>query len=123
MTSRPIRKPNKYGAIPTTVDGIRFASKREARHYSELKLRERAGEIRELELQPIYLLTIWHHPISEDHPLKCTTVGKYIADFRYWDVARNQRVVEDVKGMETQLFKLKKKLVEALYGMEIEIVK
>lgn len=41
--------PHKYHAKPTTVDGIRFASKAEARRYSELRLLEKAGEIKNLE--------------------------------------------------------------------------
>ena len=43
---------SKYGAIRTTVDGVTFASKAEARRYAELKLLEQAGEIKGLELQP-----------------------------------------------------------------------
>ena len=47
---------HKYNAIPTTVDGIRFASKREARRYLELKLLQKAGHISDLELQPRFRL-------------------------------------------------------------------
>jgi hypothetical protein len=50
-------KPSKYRAIPTTVDGIRFDSKREAARYGELKLLEKAGHIRGLTLQvPLVLM-------------------------------------------------------------------
>ena len=47
---------NKYGARKTVIDGITFDSKREAIRYQELKLLERAGEIKDLELQPKYIL-------------------------------------------------------------------
>ena len=102
--------PNKYGAVRTAVDGITFASKREAGRYSELKLLERAGEIAELTLQPKF-------PIWIDGVKVCT----YIADFRYVDLSRGITVIEDVKGMRTPVYKIKKKLTEALYpGVKIE---
>lgn len=101
---------NKYRAIKTEVDGITFDSKREAARYMELVLLERAGEISRLELQPKY---------------DCVVNGKkictYKADFRYFDA--NGSVVEDVKGMKTPVYRLKKKLVEALYpGVTIQEV-
>jgi len=97
-----VRK-SKYAAIPTVVDGIRFASKREARRYGELRLLERAGEIASLELQPTF-------PCVVSGAKVCT----YIADFAYTSEA-GKRVVEDVKGVKTPVYRLKKKLVEAIY--------
>jgi hypothetical protein len=101
---------NKYRAVKTEVDGIMFDSKREAARYMELVLLERAGEISRLELQPKY---------------DCVVNGKkictYKADFRYFNA--NGSVVEDVKGMKTPVYRLKKKLVEALYpGVKIQEV-
>ncbi len=97
----------KYGALPTIVDGIRFASRREARRYQALDLLQRAGEIRDLELQPAF-------PIRVND----VTVAKYVADFRY--VTRmGEVVIEDAKGVRTPVYRLKKKLVEALYGVRI----
>lgn len=100
----------KFNNTPTEVDGIRFASKREARYYGMLKIRQNLGEIERLELQPKY---------------ECTVNGKrvctYIADFRFNDLTLKRRRVIDVKGVKTQAYKLKKKLVEALYpGVEVE---
>lgn len=83
-----------------TVDGITFDSLAEARRYSELRLMERAGEIAQLELQPVYLL---HAGI------------KYRADFRYRD-KDGREVVEDVKGHLTDVYRLKKKLLLADYS-------
>ena len=94
---------SKYKAIPTAVDGIIFASKKEAARYGELKLLERAGIIKDLTLQPRY-------PIVFEGKLICT----YIADFSYTDLSK-RFVVEDVKGMKTPAYRLKKKLVEARY--------
>jgi hypothetical protein len=104
-------KPTKYRAVATTVDGIRFASKKEAARYGELKLLERAGHIDRLELQPAYQLVV-----------DGIKVGVYKADFRYRDKRSGYFVVEDVKGVRTPVYKLKKKLVEALYAVRIREV-
>lgn len=104
---------NKYHAIPTEVDGHRFASRAEARRYSELRLMEQAGEITALELQPVFPLVV-----------NDTKVGTYIADFRYRTSA-GVLVIEDVKGgnaTRTPVYRLKVKLVRALYGVEIQEV-
>ncbi len=107
-------KRHKYGAKPTTVDGIRFASKAEARHYAELKLREKAGEIRGLELQPKFPLMVPEYGSGFD-----VKVGHYIADFRYHEGPKGVLRVVDVKGMKTPVYRLKKKMVEAQYGIQI----
>lgn len=99
--------PNKYRAVKTELDGIVFDSKREANRYSELKLLLRAGTITELHIQPAFDVAVNGVPIC-----------RYIADFRY--TALDGKVtVEDVKGMRTPAYRLKKKLVEALYGIRI----
>lgn len=97
---------NKYGAKKTVVDGFTFASKREAARYKELLVLQRARQISQLELQPEYPLVI--------NGMK---IGKYIADFMY--VENGSVVVEDAKGFKTPVYRLKKKLVLALYGVEI----
>jgi hypothetical protein len=97
---------SKFKAIPTEVDGIRFASKKEAKRYQELKLLERAGEISRLELQPRYDITI--------NGVKVCT---YVADFRYF--TKDKLTVEDCKGFLTPVYKLKRRLLAALYNVEI----
>lgn len=105
MTLRPL----KYRNIRTLVDGVLFDSQKEARRYSELKLLERAGKITGLILQPKY-------PIVVNGVKVCT----YVADFFY--NAQGVDVVEDVKGMKTPIYNLKKKLVRACHGIEINEV-
>lgn len=114
-----MKRHHKYSAVATTVDGIRFHSKAEAKYYAGLKLREKAGEIHDLVLQPAYDLDIPSFP----NGVELTRCGKYVGDFVYWDVARSRSVHVDVKGYDTPLSKLKRKIVEALYGIEIEIVR
>ncbi len=107
---------SKYHAVPTEVDNIRFASRMEARRYVQLRTLERAGVIRNLELQPRFPIAVNGHAI-------CT----YISDFRYEVLLQGLLageyavVVEDVKtpGTTTPVYRLKKKLTEALYGIEI----
>ena len=99
----------KYRAKPTVIDNIRFASKKEAQRYSELKLLEKAGAICRLELQP-----------SFDVKLNNRHICVYRADFTYWDESKGDLVIEDVKGVRTPVYKLKKKLVEAQYGIKIQ---
>jgi hypothetical protein len=101
----------KYGAIRTEVDGITFASKAEARRYAELKLMERAGVIRDLVLQPRYELCVTGERICW-----------YVADFAYTDNATDAPVVEDVKGVKTSVYRLKKKLMYACKGITVQEV-
>ncbi len=105
------KRVSKYGAVPTIVDNVRFASKREATHYGYLKILEQRGKIRDLELQPRYRLEI-------NGELICT----YVADFKYFDVAWNAVMIEDCKGFKTPAYILKKKLMKAIHGIEIREV-
>lgn len=98
----------KYNAHRTTIDGITFASAAEARRYDELKLMEMEGEIGRLELQPHYPLVV-----------NGQRVAVYIGDFLYVDSRSKQKVLEDVKGVKTPVYRLKKKLMMALYGIDI----
>lgn len=108
------KRPAKYAAKPVTVDGLRFDSRREARRYHELELLCRAGAITELELQPVF-------PIRVEGPQGLIQVGIYTADFRYRDQASGQLVIEDVKSPPTRTtaYRLRKRLVEAIYGIRI----
>src|SRR5579859_5392531 len=98
---------NKYHNKKTTIDNIRFDSAKEAKRYEQLKLLQAAGEIRNLELQPRYDLVVNRQKI-----------GFYKADFRYHDM-NGEKIIEDVKGVRTPVYRLKKKLVKAIYGIDI----
>lgn len=118
-----MKRPHKYRAVPTEVDGIRFDSKREAAVYAQLRLRERAGEISGLELQPVFPLVIDGEPVR-GLPAKNGRRGpplSYTADFAYFDGQR--RRVVDVKGMDTQLARFKRAIVQHIYKVEIEVVR
>jgi hypothetical protein len=114
-----VPKRSKYAAQPTTVDNIRFASKKEAKRYGELKALEAAGEIKELTLQPVYELLV--SPRASSGVFDRVCVGKYIADFRYRQGPQGILVIEDVKSgpTKTPIYRLKKKMVEAIYDVTI----
>lgn len=101
---------SKYKAIKTVVDGIEFDSRKEARRYQELKLLERAGVIKDIRLQPSFILQDKYEKNG-----KTVRAIKYIADFCYWDCEKERYIVEDVKGMKTDVYRLKKKLFEFKY--------
>lgn len=104
-------RANKMGNTPTEVDGILFASKTEAACYGELKLRERIGEIRDLRLQPKYLL---QEAFTDSDGIKQRAIH-YIADFEYYDTVKEKTVVVDAKGRELETFKVKAKLFRKRY--------
>ena len=101
-------RKSKYRSVKTTVNGITFHSKKEAKKYGELKMLLLAEELVKLELQVPF--KIIHNDI-----LICT----YFADFVTYD-KKGVRHVLDSKGFQTPEYRLKKKLVKAFYGIEIE---
>lgn len=107
---------SKYRARGVRIDGTYFASQREARRYTELKIMTRAGEVSDLVLHPKYPLMVNGH-----------LVATYCADFAY-TTPSGQRIVEDVKAKKdeygksatiTALYKIKRALMFALHGIEI----
>lgn len=114
LTARQARKfgiagKSKYGNRKTTVDGITFDSKKEAERYVVLREMSIKGEIRQFELQPEFQLYV-----NGIH------VCRYRADFSYWK--DGVAVVEDVKGMKTAIYRLKKKLMKACMCIDIHEV-
>lgn len=125
------RKRNKHGVYIDRIgkegcraDGFIFGSADECVRYHELKLLQRIGDIRDLEVHPRYQIT-W--------PGTDTKICVVELDFRYkkWPgVDLDSRypspwteIVEDFKGCDTALSKLKRKLVEAAYGITVVLVR
>lgn len=100
-------KKSKYGNTKVEIDGFKFASKKEGMRYVELKHMQRAGIISGLELQVPY--------VFEHNDVK---IAKYLADFVYQQDGKT--VVEDVKGMRTQIYIIKRKLMLAFYGVTVK---
>lgn len=109
-------KYNKYGNKKTIVNGIKFDSKHEADIYTRLKMAEKCGAIQSLRLQVPFELQ-GKYTINGR---KVQSI-KYIADFVF---INEEGVTEvwDAKGVKTDVYKLKKKLFEYKYGIEIKEV-
>lgn len=118
---------SKYGAKKINIDGETFDSKKEAKRWKELKLREDLGLISDLRRQVKYILV----PAQREPD----TVGSrggvhkgrvierevaYYADFVYRQDGK--QIVEDVKGMRTETYKIKKKLMLWVHGIRVEEV-
>jgi len=99
------KKP-KYNNKKTEIDGVLFDSKKEANRYCELKLLQRANEITDLRLQETFELV---------PKQKGERAVKYIADFFYYDVKKGKWIIEDTKGMKTDVYIIKRKLLKQLY--------
>lgn len=108
----------KYGNKKTTLNGMTFDSKKEARRYSELLLLERAGAIHNLQTQVKYVLI----PSQRD-PVTGKVIERecaYKADFVYTE--NGETVVEDTKGFRTKDYIIKRKLMLKVHGIRIREV-
>lgn len=85
---------------------VRFDSGREYQHFRELKQREGLRDISDLQLHPKYPIKIAGHHICN-----------YVADFSYLE--NGKRVVVDAKGAKTAVYRLKRKLMQAVHGVEV----
>lgn len=110
---------SKYHAKKVTIGGVKHDSKAEGRRWQELKLMERAGEISDLKRQVKFELI----PAQRDSTGKLLERAVcYIADFEYIDRRTNCCVVEDVKGVRTKEYIIKRKLMLYLRGIKIREV-
>lgn len=106
---------NKYRNHKTVFDGYTFDSKREAERYAELCILIKAGDIKDLVLQPKF-------PLQDKFKCRGKNIAAiaYIADFQYTETTTGNVVVEDVKGVETEAFRIKKKLFLKRYGDKVD---
>lgn len=124
---------SKYNARKTMVDGIVFASKKEAQRYAVLKVLQKSGVISDLRMQVPFMLIPEQREPEEWVPYKKPVKGKagrwkpgktierpcvYVADFVYQQ--DGQTVVEDVKGRRTREYIVKRKLLLYQYGIKIK---
>lgn len=105
---------SKYRNEKVTVFGQKFDSKKEGERYIYLLARERRGEISKLRLQPEYDIVIRGVAVKFDNGRQM----RYRADFEYVDNKTATTIIEDVKGMKTPVYKIKKALMRAM-GYEI----
>lgn len=109
------RSRNKYRNNPIIIDGIRFDSTKEGHRWCELQTLQKAGVISDLQRQVAYeLQPAFYFQGKKIRPIQ------YVADFVYNE--GNERIVEDVKGVKTQEYKMKKKMMQYIYGIDIHEV-
>ena len=112
---RQYGKYNKYNAKKTEFMGYKFDSKWEAERYGQLASMQMAGVVEDLERQVKFDIIVNDHKIC-----------KYIADFVYiltHENGKKEKIIEDAKGVQTTDFKIKKKLMKAVFDIEIKISK
>lgn len=97
---------HKFNAVATELDGIKFSSKKEAKYYSILKLKQAAGEI-------VFFL--------RQVPLHLPGGVRLVIDFLEFRADGTVHFV-DTKGMETESFKAKRRMIQAIYPIDIETV-
>lgn len=113
INKKPAR--SKYGVAvkeDRTYQGITFDSKAEMNRYILLKREEKAGKITHLKTQAKFPIYGWNTR---------KLITTYIADFSY--IRNGEHIVEDVKGVKTAIYQLKKKLVKEHYGIDITEVR
>ena len=123
-------KYNKYKNQKVMLDGIEFDSIRERDRYAQLKLMERAGHIKDLQLQVKFVLIPTQYEEiprygKRGQPLKpgrrvIEKETAYYADFVY--KVGDETVVEDTKGHRTDEYKIKRKLMLYVHGIKIQEV-
>ena len=125
---------SKYHSKRTIYDGIVFASAKEARRWQDLKLMEAAGEISGLDRQVKFLLIpaqrekttgTYYRGKRRGQPKPGRVIEKecsYYADFVYTDRRSGEKVVEDTKGVRTEAYKIKRKLMLYVHGIRIKEV-
>ena len=107
-------KPKKYKNKECNYEGIHFDSIKEKNRYIQLKLLERAGKIKDLRLQVKFQLLPTTRICGKTQPKT-----SYTADFVYWDNLLGREVVEDVKGVKTAVYQIKRKLMMVQHGIEV----
>ena len=106
---------SKYHNKKVELDGMVFDSMKEAARWRELVLEQQAGAIKDLRRQVTFMLIPPH-----TGRIRNERACNYIADFVY--VRDGYVVVEDVKGVRTEVYKIKRKLMRDKYGIEIREV-
>lgn len=109
---------SKYNAKPVVVDGVRFDSQREYKRWGDLCMLEKGGQISQLERQVPYELAPAVNLYGERRK---KTALRYVADFRYFDVKAGHFVVEDAKGYESPIARIKRHLMKSVHGIDVRL--
>jgi hypothetical protein len=108
---------SKYRNTKCEWNGEKFDSKRELARYQELLLLQKAGKISELERQVVFVLAPAVRLACKNNRMKAAL--RFVADFRYRDILREELVTEDCKGMRNRVYEIKRHLLKAIHGIDI----
>jgi hypothetical protein len=109
---------SKFNAKPQVVDGVRFDSKRELQRWNYLLTLTSVGKVAQLERQVAYELA----PSVTLHGEKRKKAAlRYVADFRYYDVDLGCFIVEDAKGRDTPVSRIKRHLMKSVHGIDVRL--
>lgn len=111
IITRKIGKPNKYFAKKTVAMGLKFDSRWEAERWGQIKSMERAGIVTNLDRQIKF-------PIVMNDIKICDYIADFVYDLKNED-GTISHIVEDAKGVLTPEFRLKKKMMLAVHGIDI----
>ena len=106
---------SKYKAVPIDTEDGHFDSMGEYARWQDLKLLQRGGVITGLKRQVKFELV----PKQKTKDGKNVQPVDYVADFRYYDTRTGEWITEDFKGVKTDAYKIKKKLMLFRWGIEI----
>ena len=109
----------KYGNKKVRVDGITFDSQKEANRYAELKMLEKCGAIKQLELQKNFVLIPAQFEMVNGKKECIERACRYKADFYYYDCEKLKFVCEDTKGFKTKDYIIKRKLMLYIHGIRV----
>lgn len=104
----------KYANKPTTIGAEKYRSRREARRHQALLVLQRAGKIADLQREVPFELA---PKVKIDGEIRARPALRYVADFVY--VEAGKQVVEDAKGMQTPVYRLKKHLMRTVHGISV----
>jgi hypothetical protein len=108
----------KFSNAKTVFDGMRFDSKAELRRWNELVMLQRAGQIHDLRRQEAFVLA---PPAKLHGETRARPAIRYVADFVYREGGK--RVVEDTKGMDTPMSRLKRHLMLTVHGIQVRLTR
>jgi hypothetical protein len=106
---------SKYKAKPCEIDGEKYRSKKEAKRHQELLLLQRAGQISGLVREAAYVLA---PGIKIEGEKRKRPAIRYVADFVY--EFGGKTIIEDAKGMQTPVYRLKKHLMAVMHGHHVK---
>lgn len=114
---------SKYRNTKVEVDGVKFDSRAEARRFATLQALQKAGYIAGLRHQVVYTLA---PGVKIEGESRARPPLRYVADFEYAERRKDgsiKVIVEDVKGVQTPAFRIKRHLMKTVFNIDVKVTK